>query len=293
MPSLLQTFAGLTMLLAALVAAMAGMRAGAGPWPGVVVLGLTLLVWMRRRLRGRPKHLDEETRAWLAAHVPLFTHADAPGRARFERAVAAFLAAQRFEAAGEAQWTLERRLAVAAGAATLLHGRPGWSLASRRTMLLYETRFDAQYEKDAEWGEFDGMAHPQGPVIFAADALDHAWDHTDGSNVVLHELAHLFDFDSSGIDGVPSLVADASAEAWAALVRREMQRVRIGKSLLRSYAAHDAAEFFAVSTEVFFERPFALARRHPELFEALTAMYALDPREGWRDVETPNEDADT
>jgi MtfA peptidase len=148
-------------------------------------------------------------------------------------------------------------------------------------MLLYETRFDEQYEHDAEWGAFDGMAHPQGPVIFAADALDHAWDHTDGSNVVLHELSHLFDFDSAGTDGMPSLVADASAEAWAALVRREMQRVRVGRSLLRSYAAHNAAEFFAVSTEVFFERPFALARRHPELFAALTAMYAVDPRQNW------------
>ena len=38
----------------------------------------------------------------------------------------------------------------------------------------------------------------------------------------------------------------ASAEAWRALVRREMRRVRLGTSLLRGYAATNAAEFFAV-----------------------------------------------
>ena len=244
------------------------------------MLVLALLLTLKRRRAARRVPLDAASRAWLVTNVPLYAHADEAGRARFDRAVTEFLSAQRFEATGAALWTPERRLAVAAGAATLLHGRDGWSLASRRTMLLYETRFDAQYDGDAEWGEFDGMAHPQGPVIFAVAALDHAWSHADGSNVILHELAHLFDFDSSGTDGVPSLVADASAEAWVALVRREMQRVRVGKSLLRAYAAHDAAEFFAVSTEVFFERPFPLARRHPELFEALTALYAVDPRAG-------------
>jgi Mlc titration factor MtfA (ptsG expression regulator) len=48
--------------------------------------------------------------------------------------------------------------------------------------------------------------------------------------------------------------------------------------MLRRYAATNPAEFFAVATEVFFERPDDLSRRHPELFETLVALYHLDPR---------------
>jgi hypothetical protein len=67
-------------------------------------------------------------------------------------------------------------------------------------------------------------------------------------------------------------------EPWTALVRRETALIERGQSMLRRYAATNAAEFFAVATEVFFERPAALAERHPELFETMTALYGLDPR---------------
>ena len=267
--------------LLALAVGLLATRAGAGPWAGAVVAtaGAWLVLrrpvgrWARAR-RALPAGAD----AWLAAHVPVYARADAAGRARFARDVRLVLAEARFEDVDGAAWTDERRLAVAAGVATLLHGRPTWELPSRRTFLLYPGAFDADYFDDPKSGDFDGMAHPQGPIIFAAGALDRAWAHADGSNVVLHELAHLFDFEVDGHDGVPSLLAPGSADAWAALVRRETQRIKVGKSLLRRYAAENAAEFFAVATEVFFERPGALARRHPDVFAALAAMYALDPR---------------
>jgi hypothetical protein len=79
-------------------------------------------------------------------------------------------------------------------------------------------------------------------------------------------------------EGVPSLMDRSSAKAWSQLVRREMQYVRLGKSLLRRYAATNPAEFFAVAAENFFDRPQQLYDRHPELFEALTAFFNLDPR---------------
>jgi len=48
--------------------------------------------------------------------------------------------------------------------------------------------------------------------------------------------------------------------------------------MLRRYAATNPAEFFAVATEMFFERPGDLSQRHLELFETLVALYNLDPR---------------
>jgi len=59
-----------------------------------------------------------------------------------------------------------------------------------------------------------------------------------------------------------------------------MQRIRLGRSILRPYAAEAPSEFFAVATEVFFERPEPMKRRHRELFDALQAFYQVNPVTG-------------
>jgi Mlc titration factor MtfA (ptsG expression regulator) len=48
-------------------------------------------------------------------------------------------------------------------------------------------------------------------------------------------------------------------------------------TLIDPYGAEDPAEFFAVSTEVFFERPGPMRSRHPDLYAALVAFYGTDP----------------
>ena len=42
-------------------------------------------------------------------------------------------------------------------------------------------------------------------------------------------------------------------------------------------AAEDEAEFFAVATEDFFERPAELLEAHPRLYALLQEFYSLDP----------------
>src|SRR5690606_29021529 len=105
------------------------------------------------------------------------------------------------------------------------------------------------------------------------------------------ELAHLFDLTGHGADGLPNLLDGASEGAWRALVKEEMRRVELGRSILRRYASTDPAELFAVAVEQFFERPVRLQRHHPRLFDALVALFHLDPRppEGEED-EAPEAD---
>jgi Mlc titration factor MtfA (ptsG expression regulator) len=53
---------------------------------------------------------------------------------------------------------------------------------------------------------------------------------------------------------------------------------RLGRStVLDEYGATDPAEFFAVATESFFEKPHVLRKRHPELYEELKSFYRQDP----------------
>ena len=47
--------------------------------------------------------------------------------------------------------------------------------------------------------------------------------------------------------------------------------------MLDEYGAENPAEFFAVATEAFFERPAELRERHPALYEELRAFYQQDP----------------
>ncbi|PSQ60869.1 MAG: hypothetical protein BRD27_03865 [Bacteroidetes bacterium QH_10_64_19] len=254
-----------------------------GPVLGLVPVVLILLIGLRRpwrRWRLARRGLAAEHQRWLRTHVPLYSKLDAPDRERFERDVQFVLGEYSFEGVQDVEVTDTLRLSVAAGIAVLLHGRPSWELPGSRSILFYPERFDETYHGTMT-ASYDGMAHQQGPIILTVSAVEHSWrDPGDGNNVVLHELAHLFDFDNEGADGVPSLVNPVSAPDWQSLVRDEMRRVEQGRSMLRPYAAEAPSEFFAVAVEHFFEEPEPMARHHEELFRALVSFFRVDPRTG-------------
>jgi hypothetical protein len=69
---------------------------------------------------------------------------------------------------------------------------------------------------------------------------------------------------------------------WAEVLGHEYKQLiedleKGEQTLLDSYGATNAAEFFAVATEFFFERPRPLAQKHPDLYEQLGLYYGQDP----------------
>lgn len=254
-----------------------------GPWLGLippVVIGVWAVRRPLRRWRVAQQAFPEAWRAWLEKHVPLYARMDADSQHRFERDIQFFIDEHAFEGVQGVEVTDELRLSVAAGAALLLHGRPSWELSGGESVLFYPGSFDEDYF-GGDYATYDGMAHEQGPILLSAQSVIDSWAvPDDGNNVVLHELAHLFDFENTGPDGIPSLIDPASADSWQTLIRTEMQRVRRGDSILREYASTAPSEFFAVAVEAFFEQPDAMHGRHPELFEALKAFFNVNPRLG-------------
>ena len=250
-----------------------------GAFAGAAVVAVAVLWALRkplRRARVAREPLPEASRGWLRDHVRLYAEAEPSDRERFERDVAFALDGLTFEGVDSARPTDRLRLAVAAGAAMLLHGHPEWELPTERTVLFVPDTFDEAYG-DEEPGVYDGMVHSQGPIVLSTRAVEDGWGYEDGHNVVLHELAHVFDFEGWEADGAPRFLDPRSVEAWSDLVRREMRRAERGQGVLRSYAASAPAELFAVATEQFFERPARLRNHHPELYDALVAFYALTP----------------
>ncbi len=49
------------------------------------------------------------------------------------------------------------------------------------------------------------------------------------------------------------------------------------RTVLRDYGATNEAEFFAVASETFFEKPAQLRKSAPELYEELQKFYRVDP----------------
>ncbi len=124
------------------------------------------------------------------------------------------------------------------------------------------------------WG--DGVV-----VISWDDAVRGARNPDDGENVVLHEFAHQLDAEDGITDGTPILPAGA-LRTWGGVLSEEYERLHRDiaedrKSTLDEYGATNKAEFFAVATETFFEKPVQLEREHPELYGQLRQFYHQDP----------------
>ncbi|NQT94711.1 MAG: zinc-dependent peptidase, partial [Lentisphaerae bacterium] len=100
---------------------------------------------------------------------------------------------------------------------------------------------------------------------------------------VLHEFAHQLDQEDGAADGAPILGQRSSYVAWARVLGKEYETLRRsrGKQVMDRYGATDPAEFFAVLTETFFEKPSQLHKKHPELYEQAKAYYRVDPL-AWR-----------
>jgi len=127
-----------------------------------------------------------------------------------------------------------------------------------------------------------GLVVRGGAVVLAWDsALHGARDPRDGHNLVIHELAHKIDFVDGSADGTPMLETSTACRAWAsafapAYLAHKQRAERGKKSFLDDYAITNQAEYFAVATEAFFEKPRHLKKALPDIYEQLSAYYNVD-----------------
>ena len=202
-------------------------------------------------------------------------------RRRFEDDVRIFLAEKRITGVA-AEVTDELRLLVAASAVTLSLGWPDYDWDSLSEVLLYPQDFDRDYGFDSQ--ELSGQAHGWGTVILSIPSLRQSFeDPDDAYHVGFHEFAHLLDLEQTQFDGIPAGMTDALAGEWVGLMRKEMVRLRRGKSVIDDYGAEEPAEFLAVAVEAFFESALALRERHREVYALLRDYFGQDPA-AWDDA---------
>jgi Mlc titration factor MtfA (ptsG expression regulator) len=128
-----------------------------------------------------------------------------------------------------------------------------------------------------------GESWHRGSVVLSWDDVRHdAADINDGHNLVFHEFAHqIYDSGGKGDDTIV-LKSSSSYIAWARVLQKDYEKLRQATAqrqatLLSKYGATNPAEFFAVVTEFFFEKPKELKEIHPELYNELKQFYQQDP----------------
>lgn len=256
-----------------------------------------MLRWLRARLR-RKRLAAPFPAAWeaiLARNVVHDRWLDAAERRRLRDLVRIFVAEKRWEGCGGLVLDDEIRVTIAARACLLLLGRPAAEDAYRRvrTILVYPSTvvppprplrpFEIATAPIEAPEPILGQAWLRGPVILVWDAVRRTGRHPEhGHDVVFHEFAHQLDLLDGGADGTPPLATAEERRRWAEVCSRAFLALRERRAggergLLDDYGATNEAEFFAVATEVFFDRPVDLRGEDPDLYGVLTAYYGQDP----------------
>lgn len=243
----------------------------------------------RRRERLRATPLPDAWRAIVERNVALYRRLPEADRRELLGHVQVFLAEKHFEGCGGLELTDEIRVTIAAQACVLLLHRETDYYPECASILVYPHAYVAPVQEQTGWVVHEGTSARLGEswvrgvvVLSWDDVLAGAADVHDGHNVVLHEFAHQLDQEDGSGDGAPPLPRRSMYVAWARVLSGEYEALRADAaagrpSVLDHYGATNPAEFFAVASECFFEKPQQMRAKHPELYDELREFYAQDP----------------
>jgi Mlc titration factor MtfA (ptsG expression regulator) len=260
-------------------------------------INVASMIWKKiQSLFAEPERVQgvfkEEWTQLLVENVPLYSRLPDDLRLRLHERIAHFISSTRFEGCNGLELTEGMILSVAAQASILVLNREGEPYPDLKNVYLYPTTFSSvQKRQDAYGIVTEGEVHrlgeswETGTVILAWDSVEQgARNIYDAHNVTFHEFAHQLDHEDGDTDGAPALPSREAYRSWARVFHENyadfLEQVESGKrTLIDDYGATNPAEFFAVATETFFEKPQQLFKKRPDLYGELKSFYGLDPQE--------------
>lgn len=247
--------------------------------------------WMKKRRHARilETPLPPAWREIVERNVPAFARLEDDEKRTLLEKTQIFLAEKRFEGCGGLELTDEMRVTIAATACLLLvHLDEEDVFPTVTSILVYPSAYKVPPQKRRLGGVIVEGDEAHAGESWGWGTLVLAWDHvqrrahgaeTEGKNLVVHEFAHALDWEDGAGDGAPVLPRRAMYGPWAEVLGAEFARLAAERDdgVLDAYGATNPAEFFAVASEAFFERPERLARDHRALYDQLAAFYRQDP----------------
>ena len=230
--------------------------------------------------------------AWRSVRrsLPILATLPEPDFAKLRVLTDAFLRSKSLEGAGGFELDEESCVVVAAQACIPILELGIDAYAGWRSVVVYPGGFVSRGTSvdetgiEHEWEEpRSGEAWSHGPVVLSWEDVA-ASGHLEGYNVVIHEMAHKLDMLNGDANGFPPLHAEMDGAAWHRAFSEAYEdlcvRVDAGEETdIDEYAAEGPDEFFAVTSEYFFEVPEVLDACYPEVYAKLRAFYRQDPME--------------
>jgi Mlc titration factor MtfA (ptsG expression regulator) len=245
----------------------------------VLILIIIQIAFKRRRVKENIT-LPENYRELLTDYVKFYRQLDEEGKEKFEKRVEQFLSAVQITGVNAEVEDIDRLL-IGAGAIIPVYAIPDWQYINLHEVLLYPGTFNRDFDQGGSDRPIAGMVGTgamQHVMIITKWQLRQGFinDH-DGNNTAIHEFVHLIDKMDGTMDGVPEIILERKYVArWKQVMETTILQMKNGGSDIDMYGATNPAEFFAVISEYFFERPDLLKANHPQLHEMLGRIYKTE-----------------
>lgn len=216
----------------------------------------------------------------LEEHVLFYQLLDADGKAAFEEDVHFFLSHTRITGVDTTVEGLDRLLIASAACIPIFHFKK-WRYYNLKEVLLYSDAINHRFESRGSanrniLGMIGEGVYNNTMFLSKSSLLQGFKNKTDKHNTAIHEFVHLIDKADGDTDGIPELLLDKKyVLPWMNLIHENMLQIAKGKSDINEYSYTNKAEFFAVVSEYFFERPQLLEDKHPDLYNMLAEMFEV------------------
>lgn len=176
------------------------------------------------------------------------------------------------------------RLLVASSAIIPIFEFKNWRYFNLDEVLIYPASFNMDFESSGEGRSILGMVgtgYMEGKMILSKRALQQGFSNErDKKNTAIHEFVHLIDKMDGTVDGFPALLLEKQyAIPWMDLIDQKINEIYESRSDINPYGGTNRQEFFAVTSEYFFERPKLLEKKHPKLYGLLEEIFNQEMNE--------------
>ncbi|MBL4593251.1 MAG: zinc-dependent peptidase [Flavobacteriales bacterium] len=246
----------------------------------VILLGIYFAfktIWTKNSWKTPKKLFPKDWRIILIQNIQFYNALTKEEQKHFEFKIQEFLLNCRVTGI-KTEVTLTDKILIASSAIIPIFAFKNWTYSNLQEVLLYPNRFNEKFETAGSERQILGMVgtgYMNGKMILSKKALHLGFlNSSDKKNTAIHEFIHLIDKMDGSTDGIPHNLTDKQFTIpWLELIQRKMDEIHNDKSDINPYGGTSRKEFFAVVSEYFFERPQLLARKHPELYEALESIF--------------------
>lgn len=250
----------------------------------LITVIVALVIYFFRRRKDKPVVIIEEKTMseLLQEHIAFYASLTSTKQEMFRNRVNHFLKTTTITPVGDVKITELDKLYVGASAIIPIFSFPDWNYNNLNEVLIYPEYFtkdfDAENEDKNVMGMVgDGAMHRM--MILSLPALRAGFEQHKAGNTGIHEFVHLLDKADGATDGLPEyMIPKELINPWLKYAGQAIAEIKNNHSDINPYAATNPAEFFAVISEYFFQKPHLLQEHHPELFKVLEEIYHTETK---------------